>query len=65
MATTGRSFSLSEATSAERKNRFFTDCASFYVIANQRLEAARPGYKRFGSEWYTAKEADVQRFLGS
>jgi len=32
---------LSAATATERKNRFFTDAAAFYMIANQRLEAAR------------------------
>ena len=51
---------LSAATDAERKNRFFTDCASFYLIANQRLEAARPGYKRFGSDWLPARDADAK-----
>src|SRR4051812_15709236 len=51
---------LSAATAAERKNRFFTDCTSFYMIANQRLEAARPGYKRFGSQWFTAEQADAK-----
>ena len=51
---------LSAATAAERKNRFFGDCTSFYMIANQRLEAARPGYKRFGSQWFTAEQADAK-----
>jgi tetratricopeptide (TPR) repeat protein len=51
---------LSAATAAERKNRFFSDCTSFYMIANQRLEAARPGYKRFGSQWFTADQADAK-----
>jgi hypothetical protein len=51
---------LSAATAAERKNRFFSECTSFYVIANQRLESARPGYKRFGAEWYTADQADAK-----
>jgi Tfp pilus assembly protein PilF len=48
---------LSAATNAERKNRFFSECTAFYVIANQRLETARPGYKRFGAEWMPAKDA--------
>jgi tetratricopeptide (TPR) repeat protein len=51
---------LSAATAAERKNRFFSDCTAFYMIANQRLEAARPGYKRFGSQWFTAEQADAK-----
>lgn len=51
---------LSSATASERKNRFFTEFAAFYIIANQRLEAARPGYKRFGSEWFTAPEVDTK-----
>jgi tetratricopeptide (TPR) repeat protein len=51
---------LSAATAPERKNRFFSECTSFYIIANQRLEGARPGYKRFGAEWYTADQADAK-----
>src|SRR4051812_10258555 len=51
---------LSAATANERKNRFFSECTTFYVIANQRLEAGRPGYKRFGSEWMAAKEAEAK-----
>lgn len=51
---------LSAATAAERKNRFFSECTAFYVIANQRLEAARPGYKRFGAEWLPAKDAQAK-----
>jgi tetratricopeptide (TPR) repeat protein len=51
---------LFAATPAERKNRFFGECASFYMIANQRLEGARPGYKRFGSDWLPARDADAK-----
>jgi len=51
---------LSSATATERKNRFFSDCTSFYMIANQRLESARPGYKRFGADWLTASQADAK-----
>ncbi|HEY7118233.1 MAG TPA: tetratricopeptide repeat protein, partial [Tepidisphaeraceae bacterium] len=51
---------LQSATAQERKNGFFGQCASFYVIANQRLEASRPGFKRFGSEWFSAREADAK-----
>jgi tetratricopeptide (TPR) repeat protein len=51
---------LSSATATERKNRFFTDAAAFYMIANQRLEASRPGYKRFGADWYPAHEAEAK-----
>jgi hypothetical protein len=51
---------LSSATAAERKNRFFTDCTTFYMVANQRLEATRPGYKRFGADWYPAADADAK-----
>ena len=49
---------LTRASAAERKNRFFIEFATFYEIANKRLEAARPGYKRFGSAWYTSSEVD-------
>src|SRR5258706_1131089 len=34
---------LSAATAAERKNRFFSECTSFYMIANQRPDSPRPG----------------------
>jgi tetratricopeptide (TPR) repeat protein len=51
---------LSAATASERKNRFFTDAAAFYMIANQRLEATRPGYKRFGAQWYTTHDAEAK-----
>lgn len=56
---------LQAATPQERKNAFFGQCTSFYLIANQRLEAARPGYKRFGGEWFTAKEADAKAYAMS
>jgi hypothetical protein len=52
---------LQAATPQERKNGFYAQCASFYKIANQRLEAARPGYKRFGAEWLGASEADAKQ----
>jgi hypothetical protein len=51
---------LQSATAQERKHPFFGQCASFYLIANQRLEAARPGYKRFGGDWLPAKDADAR-----
>jgi hypothetical protein len=51
---------LSAATAAERKNRFFSECTSYYMIANQRLESARPGYKRFGAEWLPASQAEAK-----
>lgn len=51
---------LSKATATERKNRFFQEFAAFYIIANQRMEATRPGYKRFGMEWYPANEANAK-----
>lgn len=51
---------LSKATATERKNRFFQEFAAFYVIANQRMELTRPGFKRFGMEWYPATEANAK-----
>jgi hypothetical protein len=51
---------LSAATATERKNRFFSECTSFYMIANQRLESARPGFKRFGAEWLPASQAEAK-----
>lgn len=57
---------LSAATATERKNRFFADAAAFYMIANQRLEASRPGFKRYGSVWYPVHEAEAkERALAS
>jgi Tfp pilus assembly protein PilF len=51
---------LQAATPQERKNGFFAQCTAFYQIANQRLEAARPGYKRFGAQWLPAKDAETK-----
>jgi len=51
---------LTRASAVERKNRFFLEFASFYELANKRLEAARPGYKRFGAAWYTSSEVDAK-----
>lgn len=51
---------LAGASPTERKNRLFTESVAFYEIANKRLEAARPGYKRFGMEWHPAAEADTK-----
>jgi tetratricopeptide (TPR) repeat protein len=57
---------LTAATPQERRNRFFMEAATFYEQANKRLEAARSGFKRFGSEWLPASEADAkQRTLAS
>lgn len=51
---------LAGASPTERKNRLFTDSVAFYEVANKRLDAARPGYKRFGMEWHPAAEADAK-----
>src|SRR5688572_10585674 len=57
---------LTAATPQERNNAFFTQAAQFYETANKRLEAARPGQKRFGMEWLPATEAETkQRALAS
>jgi tetratricopeptide (TPR) repeat protein len=57
---------LMAATPQERRNRLFTEAATFYETANKRLEAARTGYKRFGADWLPAADADAkQRALDS
>jgi tetratricopeptide (TPR) repeat protein len=57
---------LTAATPQERNNAFFTQAAQFYETVNKRLEAARPGQKRFGMEWMPAAEAEAkQRALTS
>ncbi len=51
---------LSAATSNERKNRFFSECEAFYLTVNRKFEEAKPGFKRFGAEWLTARDADAK-----
>jgi hypothetical protein len=50
---------LMAATPKEKQNRVFAECAAFYEQTNKRFEAARPGHRRFGAEWYTAKDYTV------
>jgi tetratricopeptide (TPR) repeat protein len=51
---------LMAASPQERKNRLFSEAASFYETVNKKLEAARPGSKRFGMEWLPATQADAK-----
>jgi hypothetical protein len=36
----------------------FQECAVFYEAANAKLEATKPGQKRWGSQWMSARDAD-------
>jgi Trypsin-like peptidase domain len=49
---------LSQADDQSRNLKFFKDCVAFYDQMNAKLEATRPGEKRWGSQWLPAKEAD-------
>ena len=49
---------LSQADDQARNLKFFKDCVAFYDQMNAKLEATRPGEKRWGSQWLPAKEAD-------
>src|SRR4051794_8116787 len=49
---------LSQADDQSMKLKFFKDCVAFYDQMNAKLEATRPGEKRWGSQWLPAKEAD-------
>ena len=51
---------LMAATPQERNNPLFSQAAQFYETANKRLEAARPGQKRFGMEWLPAEQAEAK-----
>jgi tetratricopeptide (TPR) repeat protein len=42
---------LSLADDQAKKGRKFGECEAFYKSYNQKLEAAKPGYKRWGVEW--------------
>jgi trypsin-like peptidase len=50
--------SLAQADDASRKNRSFADGVAFYIAEAKKLEATRPGMKRWGTEWLPADEAD-------
>jgi Tfp pilus assembly protein PilF len=50
--------SLSQADDASRKNHSFSDAVAFYTAEATKLEATRPGMKRWGTEWLPAEEAD-------
>ena len=41
-----------------KKGRKFQDCEAFYKTYNQKLEAARPGMKRWGVQWQSARSVD-------
>ena len=54
-----------QADETTRRNDFFAQIGSFYESYNQKLEATRPGEKRFGTQWMSADEADrkLQTYL--
>src|SRR6185295_4084891 len=47
---------LIQASTQEKALRFFRETANFYEAVNAKLEATRPGQKRWGKEWMTAAE---------
>ena len=44
-----------------KKGNKFKECEVFYTTYNQKLEAAKPGYKRWGVQWL--KAADVNKHI--
>ncbi len=52
----GTALAMSDAQA--KKARLFQDCANFYIAYNARVEAQRPGYKRWGVNWLRAHEVD-------
>ncbi len=57
MALNAMATALSQADRVATANRFFVECSTFYDAENAKLEATRPGMKRWGSEWLPADEA--------
>jgi S1-C subfamily serine protease len=41
-----------------KKGRKFTECEGFYKSYQQKLEAAKPGMKRWGTQWIAAATVD-------
>src|SRR5256885_14212628 len=49
---------LTIADDQAKKGKMFQDCVTFFVIYNQKLEATRPGLKRWGVQWMKADIVD-------
>lgn len=47
---------LGQSSEEARGNRFWTECVAFFDQYNKRVEATRPGYKRWGVEWVPQSE---------
>lgn len=52
---------LTLADDQARKGRMFGDAANFYVAYNTRLEAAKPGLKRWGVQWMKADDVNQKK----
>lgn len=50
---------LGQSSEEARLNRFWTECVAFYEQYNARVEATRPGQKRWGVEWLSQSEWSV------
>src|SRR5690606_16143979 len=46
---------LDRADAQARRNAFYTEVRNFYAAYVKRMEAANPGYMRFGSQWLPAE----------
>jgi len=42
---------LGQSSDEARLSRFWTECVAFYDQYNKKVEATRPGFKRWGVEW--------------
>ena len=47
---------LGQSTEESRLNRFWTECVTFYDQYNAKLEATKPGQKRWGIQWVSQAE---------
>lgn len=52
---------LASADASARKNRVWIDAATLAESYGKLIESARPGWKRWGSEWRPAEEVDKLR----
>lgn len=50
---------LGQSSEESRVNKFWTECVSFYEQYNAKLEATKPGQKRWGINWVSQSEFAV------
>jgi tetratricopeptide (TPR) repeat protein len=58
LALNALAISINQADDHARKATLYSEGVTFYIAKNKKLEATRPGEKRWGTEWLPADEAD-------